>query len=70
MMPKFRIYAERHEVWIADTVVEAETAEDARKQADEIFSEQGWDGLFSDDGEYEECYSEVARVEPVAEGDD
>lgn len=63
---KFDVHCKRTEVWTETTQVEAESADEAQEQVDKILATEGWDGVFNgDDGDYQECTSEVFEVEPV-----
>jgi hypothetical protein len=70
-MPKFQVSLKRTETWLADIVIEADSAEAARERIEKTLDEEGWDAVYNDEGIYEECISEVADVLPcVAEDAD
>lgn len=61
---KYRVSVERTEIYTADCVVDAESAEAAKATVEQLLEQGGgWDAVFpGDDGEYTECFSEVTDV--------
>lgn len=64
-MPQFNITVQRTETYTDDITVEAETEADAKKSIQDILDSEGWDEVFDEDGEYQECWSEVTTVSEV-----
>jgi hypothetical protein len=58
----FTVKVERTDVYTAEVDVAAETAQEAAAIVDAKLEEDGWDGVFDGDGDYEECISEILCV--------
>lgn len=58
-MKTFKLTIKRYETWSAEIEMEAESEEMARAAAQAVLDDEGWDALVDDDGDYEECHSEV-----------
>lgn len=67
-MPTYSIHLKRTDIYTAVVEFDAASEEDARKEVNEILSNEGWNEVCNDeDGDYEECFSEVVKVVLVAD---
>ncbi len=64
-MKTFRVRVERTETYSDYIEVEAESAEEAMKEIQDDLDNEGWDAVFDDDGDYEECVSDAVSAEEV-----
>jgi hypothetical protein len=63
-MARFEVSLKRTETWLADVVIEADSPEEVRERVEQALSDGGWDNVCDDEGNYEECISEVTDIHP------
>lgn len=63
-MPTFRVLLKRTDIYTDSVYITTTSAEDATKEIQAVINEDGWSGVCGDDeGDYEECYTEIVGVE-------
>jgi len=68
-MPKFKVLVQRTDIYSAIVEIDERDARRAIDAAERTLDEEGWDGLFhGEDGDYEECFSEVLSAWPAERG--
>lgn len=60
---KHRILIKRTDAFSKEIEVEAPTPADAINLIESRLNSGGWDEMFSDDGDYEECWYSVRRLD-------
>lgn len=68
-MPRYKVSVKRTDTFEDDAYIEASSLDDARAKVDELlYGEDGtWDNLFSSDGNYESCETEVIGIKEIGD---
>src|SRR5262249_49488742 len=62
---QYQVSLKRTETWLAEIVIEADSPEEARERVEQSLADEGWDSVCNDQGNYDECTSEVTDVRPL-----
>jgi len=66
-MPRYEVWVRRTETYVGTVEIGAACGQDAEKHVQERLNADGWDAIMGEDeGEYDECWSEVFRVEDAS----
>ena len=65
-MPKFLVTVGRRDLFTQELKVTAKSEADAIEQIEQRLEDEGWDEMFGDEGDYQECFYEVdaATIKP------